>query len=176
MTPKELKKVSKFLSRHLRHESNLVTPDHRGWVLLDDLLQVSPDWVTREAVEEAVLNNDKQRFILLWGRIRANQGHSIEVDLEMEPVEPPDFLYHGTYPRAVGPIRREGIRKMGRHHVHMASETSTAVTVGRRSGTPVVLHIDARRMAENGHVFYRSENGVWLTDHVPPEYIAGEQR
>jgi putative RNA 2'-phosphotransferase len=171
VTPKGLKKVSKFLSRHLRHESKLVTPDHGGWVLLDDLLRVSPGWVTREAVEEAVLTNDKQRFVLLWGRIRASQGHSIEVDLGLEPIEPPAVLYHGTFPQAVEAIRREGILRMSRHHVHMASETSTAVTVGRRSGTPVVFKIDAERMAKDGYAFYQSVNGVWLTAHVPADYL-----
>jgi len=161
------------LSLILRHDPGKIglTLDRGGWADLDELLRLAPPWVTREAVERAVAENDKQRFTVKDGRIRANQGHSIDVILDLVALEPPEFLYHGTYHKVVDAIWAEGLKRMARHHVHMAAETGTAVTVGRRSGTPVVFKILARAMHQEGHVFYCSDNGVWLTDHVPPKYL-----
>jgi|GEM_PF-591834 len=104
-------------------------------------------------------------------RIRANQGHSLPIDLGLVPVEPPELLYHGTVPRFLDSIRRDGLTKGTRHHVHLSPDTPTATKVGERRGRPIVLVIEAGRMFRDGHKFYRSENGVWLTDAVPPEYI-----
>jgi len=165
------KRVSKWLSRHLRHESPILVPDEGGWVPLGNLVLAAPDWVTREAVVAAVENNDKQRFTIADDRIRANQGHTIPVQLDLVPTEPPEFLYHGTYHKAVAAIEREGLRKMKRHHVHMAADTSTAVTVGRRSGTPVLFKVLAGRMHRDGYPFFQSVNGVWLVEAVPPEFL-----
>lgn len=161
------------MSLILRHDPGKIglTLDRGGWADLDELLRLAPPWVTREAVERAVAENDKQRFTVKDGRIRANQGHSIDVILDLVALEPPEFLYHGTYHKVVDAIWAEGLKRMARHHVHMAAETGTAVTVGRRSGTPVVFKILARAMHQEGHVFYCSDNGVWLTDHVPPKYL-----
>lgn len=170
MTPKHL---SKYLSLILRHDPKRggITLDAEGWADLDQLLQGAPKGTTREAIEQVVAENDKQRFTIKGNKIRANQGHSVDVNLNLEEVPPPDFLYHGTYYEALDPILREGLSKMRRHHVHMAAEMGTAVTVGRRSGTPVVFRVHAGRMYRENFKFYRSVNGVWLTDHVPPAYL-----
>lgn len=168
-----IKRTSKYLSKLLRHapESIGLTLDAQGWCSLADLLRLSPPWVTQESVEKAVADNDKQRFTIEDGRIRANQGHSVEVDLGLTALFPPEFLYHGTYPKVLDAIYAQGLLKMNRHHVHMASETTTAATVGRRSGAPVVFKVLAGQMHGDGFNFYCSMNGVWLTDHVPPKYL-----
>jgi len=105
------------------------------------------------------------------GLIRASQGHSVPVDLGLKPVPPPEVLYHGTYHKVVGSIRQKGLLKMNRHAVHLASETTTAETVGRRSGTPVLFKVLAQAMHKDGYAFFVSDNGVWLTNHVPPQYL-----
>lgn len=120
-----------------------------------------------------VAKNDKQRFSFdeSQTRIRANQGHSTPVDLQLDPATPPDILYHGTPAPNVDIILREGLCKMARHHVHLSATPATAEMVGRRRGRPVVLVVDAAAMGRDGFVFYRSANGVWLTDEVPPGYL-----
>ncbi|MCC3761626.1 RNA 2'-phosphotransferase [Glycomyces sp. TRM65418] len=165
-------RVSKFLSRHLRHDPDRIgiELDEHGWVEVDALLKAAEDHgfpITRQELEEVVDENDKQRFALRDGRIRANQGHTVDVDLDLDPVDPPPLLYHGTTERFLDSIREEGIKAMDRHDVHLSPDHETAVDVGSRRGEPVVLVIDAGRMADRGHLFYRSENGVWLTEHVP---------
>ncbi|MDN3238144.1 RNA 2'-phosphotransferase [Glycomyces tritici] len=172
MDDRRLVKVSKYLSRHLRHEPERlgIELDEHGWVEVDALLKALEDrnfQVTREELEEVVARNDKQRFALRDGRIRANQGHTVDVDLGLAPAAPPPVLYHGTVGGFVATIREEGLKAMDRHHVHLSPDRETAVKVGSRRGKPVVLVIDAERMAGAGHAFYKSENGVWLTDHVP---------
>lgn len=167
------KRVSKYLSLILRHQPDKVglTLDKAGWVDLDALVEATPPWVTREGVLDAVANNDKQRFSIVDGRIRANQGHSIDVDLGLSPVEPPEFLYHGTHWKAVATIQVEGLQKMNRHHVHMSTDSGTAIAVGRRAGAPVLFKVLAGQMHRDGHTFYCSTNGVWLVEHVPAEYL-----
>lgn len=167
------KRVSKYLSLVLRHEPERIglSLDAGGWVELAELVANGPAWLTAEAVLKAVAENDKQRFSVVDGRIRANQGHSVAVDLDLKPEVPPNLLYHGTFPGALAAIEVEGLQKMARHHVHLAAETGTATIVGKRSGTPVVLTVRAGEMHRDGHVFFRSVNGVWLTDHVPPRYL-----
>jgi len=167
----QIKQVSKWLSRHLRHPSNLLHPDSGGWVSIRDLLYVAPEWINRGVLQLAVDGNDKQRFTIQEDRIRANQGHTIPVDLGLVAVVPPEVLYHGTYHEAVRSIECQGLRKMKRHHVHLASEVGTAVTVGLRSGTPVVFRVFAGMMHRNGIIFYQSVNGVWLVDFVHPSYL-----
>ncbi len=168
-----IKRTSKYLSKILRHQPGSIglKLDKAGWGSLADLIRLSPPWVTLERVKAAVEQNDKQRFTIDEGRIRANQGHSIEVDLGLKIEIPPEFLYHGTYAKVVDAIWAEGLKKMNRHAVHMASETTTAATAGRRSGAPVVLKILAGQMHRQGFVFEVSANGVWLTDHVPSKYL-----
>ena len=129
--------------------------------------------LSRNDLAEIVTSSDKQRFAFdeAGDRIRANQGHSVEVDLQMEPTEPPAVLYHGTGSGTVAVILREGLRKMRRHHVHLSPDVETATRVGARHGRPVILTVDAAAMRRAGHVFYVSANGVWLTDEVPPEFL-----
>lgn len=173
-----LVKISKYLSKHLRHQPErlglMLAPG--GWVEVDHLLAVCARHqfsISREELSEVVALNDKQRFSFdeTGTLIRANQGHSVPVDLQLEPTMPPDVLYHGTGQRSVEAIRREGLRKMSRHHVHLSPDVETAVKVGRRHGLPVVFRIDAAGMRQAGHVFYCSDNGVWLVDSVPPAYL-----
>jgi putative RNA 2'-phosphotransferase len=129
--------------------------------------------LSREDLAEIVATNDKQRFAFDEGgtRIRANQGHSVEVDLELAPATPPAILYHGTATRFLDAIRKEGLTPQGRHHVHLSRGADTARTVGARHGTPVVLVVDAARLSGDGATFYTSANGVWLVDAVPPRYL-----
>src|SRR5262249_40904025 len=124
-------------------------------------------------LDEIVRTSDKQRFALSPDRtrVRANQGHSIEVDLQLAPAEPPGSLFHGTVQSALAGIRQQGLLKGSRHHVHLSGDVETATRGGARRGKPVVLEIDAAGMVATGHTFYRSENGVWLVDAVPPEFI-----
>jgi putative RNA 2'-phosphotransferase len=178
MDPKQRVRVSKYLSKHLRHEPERLglTLAPGGWVAVDDLLAACDRDnfpITRQQLEEVVATSDKQRFAFdpTGTRIRANQGHSAAVDLRLPPAEPPALLYHGTGEQHVGTIRGEGLRKMARHHVHLSIDVPTAMKVGARHGKPVVFEIDAAAMHRAGHTFYVSANGVWLTDTVPPEYL-----
>jgi putative RNA 2'-phosphotransferase len=174
------KRASKFMSLVLRHEPEKIglQLDAQGWADVDDLLQRMADHgvvLDRQSLQTVVETNDKQRFALSDDglRIRASQGHSIKVDLGLEALQPPAWLYHGTVARFVGAIREQGLRPGERQHVHLSLDRQTAQQVGARRGAPVILSVDAGRMHADGHVFHRSANGVWLTTHVPPRYIAG---
>ena len=175
---KRLTGISKFLCFVLRHNPQAlgITLDAEGWVEVDELLAAAArhgKLFTRLQLEEIVATNDKKRFALSPdGRlIRANQGHSVEVDLGLMPVEPPELLYHGTVERFLASIREKGLLRGDRQHVHLSAERDTALRVGERRGRPVVLVVEAGRMHNEGHVFFRSENGVWLTEAVPSEYL-----
>ncbi len=178
MNAKENKKVSKFLSLILRHKPetiNLIL-DGNGWADIDELIEKSKTrgfQLSQKAIEEVVITNDKQRFSFNESRnkIRANQGHSIKVDLNYVTIEPPEYLYHGTVHKFMSAIRKSGLQKMKRHHVHLSHEQETASKVGQRRGKPVILTIRSGEMYRNAHQFFLSENGVWLTDHVPSKYI-----
>lgn len=170
--------LSKLLSYLLRHRPDAagLTPDPAGWVLVDDLLMALRDRglsVTRAALSQVVHESDKQRFAFSEDglHIRANQGHSVQVELGYEPRVPPAVLYHGTVQRSLPAILEHGLTKRQRHHVHLSALPQTASVVGARRGHPVVLKVDAMAMHAAGYVFYCSPNGVWLTDHVPPQYI-----
>lgn len=128
--------------------------------------------MSRAQLEQVVAGNDKQRFVIEGDRIRANQGHSVEVDLRLEPVAPPETLYHGTVARSLASIWEKGLVKGSRHHVHLSADPETATKVGARRGKPVILKVNSAGMAAAGFVFYRSANGVWLTDSVPPSFLA----
>jgi putative RNA 2'-phosphotransferase len=178
MDPKHLVKVSKFLSKHLRHQPARLglSLGHGGWVDVDALLAACADHafpVSRAELDEVVATNDKRRFSFdpSGTRIRANQGHSVDVDLQLEAAAPPDVLYHGTAARNRDVIRASGLSRMARHHVHLSADVPTARTVGAWHGRPVVFAVDAAAMARAGLAFFRSANGVWLTDRVPPEYL-----
>lgn len=174
-----LVKVSKFLSKHLRHDPQALglTLGEGGWVGVPDLLAALGKRrfsLSREELEEVVARNSKQRFSFdaTGTRIRANQGHSVPVDLQLRPVLPPNVLYHGTGHLTAPIVALEGLQKMRRHHVHLSADAETARNVGARHGRPVIFTIDTAAMACDGHVFFRSDNGVWLTDHVPPEFLS----
>jgi putative RNA 2'-phosphotransferase len=178
-------KVSKYLSLHLRHKPERLGLElaEGGWVRIDELLAACARnrfaaprnrfALTRAELDEVVSTSDKQRFSFdpTGTLIRANQGHSVEVDLQLEPATPPAVLYHGTAAHNLESIRAAGLHKGGRHHVHLSPDVETARKVGQRHGEPVVLAIDAAAMSRDGCVFYRSANGVWLVDAVPPRYL-----
>ena len=178
MDSHQLVRISKFLAKHLRHQPDALglTLSEGGWVAIDDLLAACESHgfrLTREQLDYVVNANDKKRFAIdeTGTRIRANQGHSTPVDLQLAPLEPPEVLYHGTVERFLTEILSFGLLKMKRHHVHLSADIETARKVGARRGRAVILAIDSAAMHARGHVFYRSENGVWLTEHVPPEFL-----
>lgn len=173
-------KTSKFLSYVLRHrpDSIGITLDENGWVDIDELLAAAQRHgknVSRTQLERVVATNDKKRFALSddGRRIRASQGHSVSVDLDLPPVTPPRLLYHGTVERFLDSIRTQGLVRGSRHHVHLSPDEATAQKVGSRRGKPVILIVEAARMHEAGHQFFRSANNVWLTENVPVEFLRG---
>lgn len=175
---KRLTTVSKFVSKHLRHEPEalgiMLAPG--GWVKVDDLLAGARRIgfpINVEELKKVVAESDKRRFAFddTGTLIRANQGHSTEVDLELPEATPPDLLYHGTVPKFLNVILVDGLQKMARHDVHLSPDTATAEKVGERRGKPVILVVDARAMTADGYKFRVSANGVWLTDHVPAKYL-----
>ncbi len=169
--------VSRFLSYVLRHapESIGVTMDGGGWVEIDELIEkAAPQQVLgRSLLEQVVADSAKQRFAISedGNRIRANQGHSIDVELGLTPTTPPSTLYHGTAERFLDAINADGLLPGDRQHVHLSPDRATATAVGRRHGKPVVLTVDSGAMHRAGSRFYRSENGVWLTDSVPARWL-----
>ncbi len=169
-------KVSKYLSKHLRHQPERIglTLDEGGWVEIDTLIAAVESRgfrLTREELDHVVATNDKQRFAVEGTRIRASQGHSVDVDLGLARATPPPYLYHGTVAPYLDAIRAEGLRPMDRHDVHLSADRGTATRVGARRGRPVVLSVDAGAMHRDGHVFQVSANGVWLTRSVPARYL-----
>jgi putative RNA 2'-phosphotransferase len=171
--------VSKFLAKHLRHAPGALglTLQPGGWVPVDDLLAASERAgfaIAYDELIECVETNDKKRFSFddTGDLIRANQGHSVEVDLQLEEKEPPDFLFHGTVERFLASIMAEGLKKGKRHHVHLSSDTETARKVGARRGKAVILQVDAGKMRGLGFKFFMSVNGVWLADSVPAAFLA----
>lgn len=179
MSHKRKKNLSKLLSYALRHQPDALglQLDPAGWATVDTLLQgiqnKGYDFGLDELIE-LVEDNDKQRFSFNADQsmIRANQGHSIKLDLQLEAIEPPEYLYHGTATRFLKSIEQQGLQKRNRHHVHLSADKSTAKEVGTRHGIPVVLVIASGKMYREGYPFYCSENHVWLTEHIPSRYIS----
>jgi putative RNA 2'-phosphotransferase len=174
MNDKDMIRISKRLSRHLRHAPEEIgiqlTTD--GWTEVSTLL--SAMHITRDQLDHVVAGNDKQRFAFdeSGARIRANQGHTVPVQLDLPVATPPDTLYHGTVAKFLDAIMTDGLRPMTRHDVHLSPDLPTAIKVGSRRGKPVVLAVDAARMRADGHEFRLSANGVWLTAHVPAGYLS----
>lgn len=171
-------RISKFLSLVLRHEPEKIdiVLDKNGWCDVGELLhkmQAKFPLFTMENLEHIVDTNSKKRFAFndTKTKIRANQGHSVDVHLDLQPQAPPPVLYHGTTTKALDSILQVGLKKMQRHHVHLATNVDVTMEVARRYGKPVLLKIDASAMYDDGHVFYCTENNVWLTDAVPSDYI-----
>lgn len=166
------------MSLILRHKPETIDAklDTKGWLEIEILIagiKRKGHQMNRDILEEIVRDNDKKRFILnkAGDKIRANQGHSIEVELDLTPIEPPEFLYHGTVQKFIDSIQEKGLMKMDRQHVHLSADRETAINVGGRRGKPIILKVRAGEMHRNDIPYYQSANGVWLTDTVKPEFI-----
>ena len=177
-TDKEEIRISKFLSLVLRHKPETIGLhlDDNGWAYTQELMEKlnSNDFeISIEDLKQLVTNNDKKRFQFSedYSKIRASQGHSLKVDLGLEEKIPPRLLYHGTAEKNLDSIRKQGLVKGQRHHVHLSADKETAQKVGMRYGKPLVLKVRSEEMSKAGVRFYQSENGVWLTDTVPPDYL-----
>jgi putative RNA 2'-phosphotransferase len=178
LNPQRCVKISKYLSKHLRHQPERLGLELApgGWVAVEELLAATAKNgfdISLSELKQVVESNDKQRFSFddSGDLIRANQGHSTEVDLKLTVRTPPAILYHGTYVQAVTPILRTGLQKMSRHHVHLTTNLSVAHEVGGRRGKSIIIAVNAVLMESNGHDFYCTDNDVWLVDNVPPEYL-----
>ncbi len=176
---KKLTQTSKFLSLILRHKPEIlgIKLDDNGWADLDEIIKKSTNngqVLDMELIQEVVEENDKKRFIISADgkKIRANQGHSIEVDLGLEKKIPPDILYHGTATRFLDSIMGIGLKPGNRQHVHLSGDVETAINVGQRHGKSVILEVDCKKMVSRGRTFFLSANGVWLTDFVNAEFLA----
>lgn len=173
----DLKKISKYLSFILRHRPDKIglQLDSQGWASVEELISNTRGFdLTPELLRVVVETDDKQRFALSddHSLIRANQGHSIEVDLNLSPVEPPEILYHGTAERFWPSIQNSGLSKQQRHHVHLSETVTVAKAVGSRYGKPKILKIKAQEQHRAGFEFYKTANSVWLVDTVPVDYIS----
>jgi putative RNA 2'-phosphotransferase len=173
-----LTRFSKFISLVLRHQPTKygLTLDDHGWAKIDDLITIANRVgvpLTNEVIQQVVAQNEKQRFAVTpdGKTIRARQGHSIAVDLELHPLEPPGRLYHGTAERFVPSIRAQGLLPGSRQHVHLSADVATAIKVGQRHGKAIVLTVESGAMYRESYPFYRAENGVWLVDAVPVAYL-----
>lgn len=185
MTSIDHSKTSKFLSFVLRHQPQAIglSLDAQGWASIDELIikaNLSDHGIrlSHDLLLEVVASCDKKRFTVSEDgkNIRAAQGHSVAVDLQLIPVEPPEFLYHGTATRFLENILKEGLKPQQRQSVHLSSDVETATAVGQRYGKPIVLKIEALRMYKQGFKFYQAENGVWLVSNVPAEHIHSTNR
>jgi putative RNA 2'-phosphotransferase len=179
MDEKRTKHISKFMSLVLRHQPDKIgiVLGPSGWTGIEELLNAMCRHgfpLTRVELDHVVATNDKRRFAISEDgrRIRASQGHSVDIELDYAPADPPEILYHGTVERNLASIREKGLVKGNRHHVHLSPDRETAIKVGQRYGRPVVLCVQAGAMYRDGYCFYRSDNGVWLTDEVLPQYMS----
>jgi putative RNA 2'-phosphotransferase len=179
ISEKEKTKISKFLSLVLRHrpETIGIVLDQNGWTSVETLLEglnKNNIKLDKTILKHIVETNPKKRFSFndSNNKIRANQGHSVDVELGYISQRPPAILYHGTGQKSVSSILETGLEKRKRHQVHLSNDLETAIIVGQRHGKPFVFKILAEQMHEDGYQFYLSENGVWLTDAVPPKYLA----
>lgn len=176
------KHISKLLSLALRHQPDAlgITLDQEGWASVAEVLQKMQQKgmaVDLPRLQEVVDTNDKKRFSFSadGSRIRANQGHSLPVELGLQPVAPPPLLYHGTAIQNLDSIFTEGLQRRTRQHVHLSEDSETAHKVGSRHGKAVVLLVQSGKMHAAGNLFYYSANGVWLTEAVPATYIEHKQ-
>ena len=174
----QLDKMGRFISFILRHhpETIGISLDEYGWANVDELLSGinnSGRTIDMELLEEIVRTDQKQRYSFNEDKtlIRANQGHSISVDVELEEMQPPQVLYHGTASRFLDAIMQEGLKPMSRLYVHLSKDIETAKVVGARHGAPIILKINTSQMQEDGMKFYLSKNGIWLTKNIPTKYI-----
>ncbi len=173
-----IKHISKLMSLVLRHDPSVlgITLDKNGWASVDELIlgiNKKGKEIDHDFLVEVIETNNKKRFAFNEDKtkIRASQGHSISVDVELDEEVPPSILYHGTVDKFLDLIMDGGLKKMSRQHVHLSHEMATATNVGSRRGKPVILTIDSGKMHQDGVKFYKSANGVWLVDSVEPKYI-----
>ena len=178
MNTKQERRISKFLSLILRHKPEKINIklDNFGWANVDELIEKCNAFgikFTKEELDYVVENNSKKRLAYSEDglQIRASQGHSIKIDLGYEAVTPPEFLFHGTATRFLESIRKTGLEKRNRHHVHLSSNEQTATSVGKRHGKLALLIVKSKKMHDAGFQFFVSENQVWLTNNVPVEFI-----
>lgn len=179
MNEKDKKKISKFLSLILRHQPEYIdlSLTKKGWADVEELIEksmIKNIYFSKQELQEIVDTNDKKRFAFNedLSQIRANQGHSVKtIDLELQAIKPPKILYHGTVEKFIDSIKNQGLQKSSRQHVHLSNEIETANKVGSRRGKPIILRVLSQEMYEEGFSFFQSENGVWLTDHVPNKFI-----
>lgn len=172
-------KIGRYIAFVLRHKPDAagIVLDAHGWASTDQLVQAIQKHVdsecTLETLEDVVRTDSKGRYAFSrdHSHIRANQGHSVNVDVELEELQPPDFLYHGTATKYVSSIDKQGLIPKSRLYVHLSTTTETAKDVGKRHGAPVIYTIHAKRMFDEGHKFFKSSNGVWLTKNVPTKYL-----
>lgn len=176
---KSSQRISRFMALVLRHEPDAANTvlDREGWTSVAELLRgmsANGYAVTRDQLDAIVAEDAKGRYSFSsdGSKIRANQGHSVDIQMTFEQLPPPPLLYHGTVSRSLDMIFRDGLRKMRRHHVHLSADFQTATDVGARRGRPIVLEVRAATMADDGYAFYRSSNGVWLVDAVPQIYLS----
>ena len=180
-TEKDIKRLSKFLSLVLRHRPEQIglSLDEQGWAAVEELIKRMNEHdiaIDAHSLDTIVVTNSKQRFAYDYSktRIRANQGHSINVDLQLQDLEPPELLYHGTTINNIEAILKEGLKKQQRQLVHLSADIETAKAVGSRHGKPVVITVKAKEMYEAGYKFFLSENKVWLTNEVPVQFLSVE--
>ena len=172
----DTRRISKYISYLLRHHPETINLqlDDYGWASIDELIGKTRDFrLTYSIINEVVSTNDKQRFSISEDgkKIRANQGHSIPIKLDLEPVIPPDLLFHGTATRFIDSINKMGLVKGQRHHVHLSENEKTAKAVGSRHGKVIILKLNAKQMYEDGFEFFKTVNNVWLVDNVPVKYL-----
>lgn len=179
LSENETKRISKFLSLVLRHKPETIgiTLDENGWTPVTDLIEklgTAGTSIDFSILKHVVDTNTKKRFAFndTFDKIRASQGHSITIELGYEPQVPPEILYHGTAAQHIQSILSTGLNKGNRHQVHLSADINTAINVGKRHGRPIVFEISAEKMHNDGYAFFVSENNVWLTDNVPPEYLS----
>lgn len=177
---RRLERLSKFISMILRHKPEAIgiTLDEHGWADVDELIKGINETgeeieFSKDTLETIVKTDKKQRYSFSQDKtlIRANQGHSIPVDVELEKKEPPKVLYHGTGVKSVKAIQEQGLLPMERLYVHLSTDVETATNVGKRHGTPVIFQVNAEQMQKDGYDFFQSVNGVWLTKEVPAKYL-----
>ncbi len=175
---KENIRISKYLSLILRHKPYIanISLDNHGWANVEELLEgIKPKYnIDLKRLEEIVREDNKQRYSFdsTHSLIRANQGHSINIDLELKEQKPPQILWHGTGGKSAPSILKNGILPMSRQFVHLSKDIPTAIQVGKRHGKPVIFKIDSEEMFNQGYKFYLSENKIWLTNFIPPEFIS----
>jgi len=178
LTSKETVIISKFLSKVLRHSPELINLNlnDAGWASVDELIEKSRTkniQLDMLKLEHVVANNNKKRFAFNSDKtqIKAHQGHSIKIDHGFKAIKPPEILFHGTAKQNISSIQKLGLQKRNRHHVHLSAEPQTAINVGQRHGFPVIFKVQSLEMFNKGFEFYKSDNGVWLTNNVPEEFL-----